>query len=55
MIELTKRIAFSDWLFLYYFAKNIQGYVFRDFFLDLARDMEGKKPVSENEQELLQL
>ncbi|XP_026479598.1 innexin inx1-like [Ctenocephalides felis] len=55
MIELTKQMHFSDWLFLYYFAKNVESFVFRDFFLDLAREMDERKKPHEHEEELLPL
>ncbi|XP_063235934.1 innexin inx7 [Bacillus rossius redtenbacheri] len=51
LVTVTRECHFADWLFLYYLAKNMDGFVFRDLFLGLAREMDdaGKKssPLAE--------
>lgn len=41
MIEVTKHSSFSDWIFLYYLAKNMEPYLFRNMLVDLARELKG--------------
>nr|CAD7267440.1 unnamed protein product [Timema shepardi] len=43
LVKVTKECHFSDWLFLYYLAKNMDGFVFRDLFLGLAEEMDAEK------------
>ncbi|CAG2060826.1 unnamed protein product [Timema podura] len=43
LVKVTKECHFSDWLFLYYLAKNMDGFVFRDLFLGLAEEMDVEK------------
>lgn len=46
LVTVTKHCNFTDWLFLVYLAKNLDGMVFRELFLGLADDLEDKKPSS---------
>lgn len=39
MIEVTRHSSFSDWIFLYYLAKNMEPYLFRNMLVDLAREL----------------
>lgn len=41
MIEVTRHSSFSDWIFLYYLAKNMEPYLFRNMLVDLARELKG--------------
>lgn len=34
MLVITKEFYFSDWLFLYYLARNMEPYLFRQMLLD---------------------
>ncbi|XP_049775888.1 innexin inx7 isoform X1 [Schistocerca cancellata] len=40
MITVTRKCYYSDWLFLYYLAKNLDGFVFKDIFVGLAIDFD---------------
>lgn len=40
-MEVTKHSSFSDWIFLYYLAKNMEPYLFRNMLVDLARELRG--------------
>jgi hypothetical protein len=46
LVTLTKECHFSDWLFLYYLAKNLDGILFRELFLSAAVDMSDIAPQS---------
>lgn len=35
---VTRHITYSDWVFLYYLAKNMELYVFQDFLSELAAE-----------------
>lgn len=39
MLTVTQHSSFSDWLFLYYLAKNMEPYLFRDMLIDLANEL----------------
>ena len=39
VITVTKEYHFCDWLFLYYLAKNLDGFVFRELLLSVAVEM----------------
>ncbi|XP_031828953.1 innexin 7 [Nomia melanderi] len=43
VLTVTHECHFGDWLFLYYIAKNLDNYVFKDFLLQLAEDMQAKR------------
>lgn len=45
MVTVSRYCNFTDWLFLVYLAKNLDGMVFREIFLGLAEDLEEHKPV----------
>ncbi|KAJ8878182.1 hypothetical protein PR048_022649 [Dryococelus australis] len=51
LMTVTRECHFSDWLFLYYLAKNLDGRLFRDLFLGLAQDMSGDKLPEPNHNE----
>lgn len=40
MMTVTRRCYFSDWLFLRYMAKNMDGFVFKDLFHGLAYQLD---------------
>jgi hypothetical protein len=46
LVTVTKECHFSDWLFLYYLAKNLDGFVFRELFLSAAVEMSDVPPES---------
>ncbi|CAH1990859.1 unnamed protein product [Acanthoscelides obtectus] len=46
-LTVTRHCNFSDWLFLSYLAKNLDSMVFREIFVGLAEEIEGKKPNKE--------
>jgi hypothetical protein len=46
LITVTKECHFSDWLFLYYLAKNLDGFVFREVFLSAAVEVSDVPPES---------
>jgi hypothetical protein len=46
LVTVTKECHFSDWLFLYYLAKNLDGFVFRELFLSAAVEMSDAPPQS---------
>jgi hypothetical protein len=48
LIAVTKECHFSDWLFLYYLAKNLDGVVFRELFLSAAVEMSDVPPENYN-------
>ncbi|XP_069687407.1 innexin inx7-like [Periplaneta americana] len=39
LVTVTDECDYSDWLFLHYLAKNMDGNVFRDFFTGIAKDI----------------
>lgn len=41
---LTRELYFSDWLFLYYIGKNIDGKMFRTAVSEMAAELSKKKP-----------
>ncbi|XP_033330437.2 innexin 7 [Megalopta genalis] len=43
MLTVTHEYHFGDWLFLYYIAKNLDNYVFKDLLQQLAEDMQAKR------------
>ncbi|GFG30827.1 hypothetical protein Cfor_10672 [Coptotermes formosanus] len=44
VITVTKECHFCDWLFLYYLAKNLDGFVFRELLLSAAVEMSDVPP-----------
>lgn len=48
MLTVTQHSSFSDWLFLYYLAKNMEPYLFRDMLIELANELR-QSDVSDNE------
>lgn len=51
MITVTHHSSYSDWLFLYYLAKNMEPYLFREMVISLASEMrqcDGGISMSEN-------
>lgn len=45
MLTVSRHCSFTDWLFLVYLAKNLDGLVFREIFLGIAEELEEKKPA----------
>lgn len=45
MLTVSKHCNFTDWLFLVYLSKNLDGMVFREIFLGIADELEDKKPL----------
>lgn len=46
MLTVSRHCSFTDWLFLVYLAKNLDGMVFREMFVGLAEELEEKKPTA---------
>lgn len=44
-LKVTHKNYFGDWLFLYYIAKNVDNYVFKDLLEQLVEEMETMKWV----------
>ncbi|XP_001604008.2 innexin inx7 [Nasonia vitripennis] len=40
VLKVTNEYYFGDWLFLYYIAKNVENYVFKELLQGLAQDLE---------------
>jgi len=40
VLRVTRYCNFTDWLFLYYLSKNMDGYVFRELFISLAEELD---------------
>ncbi|XP_043669137.1 innexin inx7-like [Vespula pensylvanica] len=40
VVRVTREYHFGDWLFLYYIAKNLDNYVFKDLLERLAQDLD---------------
>ncbi|KAG6459704.1 hypothetical protein O3G_MSEX011559 [Manduca sexta] len=49
VIRVVNGCEFADWLFLYYLAKNMQGFVFQALFTRLAEELEKRELPFENE------
>ncbi|XP_034947946.1 innexin inx7 [Chelonus insularis] len=43
VLKLTHEYHFGDWLFLYYIAKNLDNYVFKELLEQLAHDLEDRR------------
>lgn len=43
MLVVTKEFFFSDWLFLYYIAKNMEPYLFRELLMDIAKEIQSER------------
>jgi hypothetical protein len=43
VLKVTNEYYFGDWLFLYYIAKNVENYVFKELLHGLAQDLEERK------------
>ncbi|XP_076387857.1 innexin inx7-like [Megachile rotundata] len=48
VLTVTKEYHFGDWLFLYYIAKNVDNYVFKELLQQLAEDMQGRRAQRQN-------
>lgn len=42
VLKVTHEYYFGDWLFLYYIAKNLDNYVFKELLQSLAEDLENR-------------
>lgn len=51
MLTVTKCFAFSDWLFLYYLAKNMEPFIFREMLIKIAQELRGEETPDESEDE----
>lgn len=40
VLRVTNKYYFGDWLFLYYIAKNLDNYIFKELLEQLAHDLE---------------
>ncbi|XP_018562313.1 innexin inx7 isoform X1 [Anoplophora glabripennis] len=47
VLTVSKRCNYTDWLFLNYLSKNIDGMVFREIFIGLAEELEEKESSKE--------
>ena len=45
VLRVTHGFYFADWLFLYYVAKNLDNYVFKELLKHMAHDMEDRRDV----------
>ncbi|XP_011864070.1 PREDICTED: innexin inx7 isoform X2 [Vollenhovia emeryi] len=43
VLKVTHEYYFGDWLFLYYIAKNLDNYVFKELLQSLAEDLENRR------------
>lgn len=43
VLKVTHEYYFGDWLFLYYIAKNLDNYVFKELLQKLAEDLENRR------------
>ncbi|XP_076632769.1 innexin 7 isoform X2 [Colletes latitarsis] len=48
VLTVTNDCHYGDWLFLYYIAKNLDNYVFKDLLQKLAKDMQAKREGFQN-------
>ncbi|KAG7209563.1 hypothetical protein KM043_015640 [Ampulex compressa] len=46
VLKVTHEYYFGDWLFLYYIAKNLDNYVFKELLQKLAEDLESRQRIS---------
>lgn len=44
VLRVTRHCDFTDWLFLYYLSKNMDGFVFRELFIGLAEELDLQSP-----------
>lgn len=51
MLTVTQHSSFSDWIFLYYLAKNMEPYLFRDMLIDLANELRQPDESDNNDDE----
>lgn len=42
VLKVTHEYHFGDWLFLYYIARNLDSYVFKDLLQRLAEDLKNR-------------
>ena len=47
MLVVTRHSSFSDWIFLYYLAKNMEPYLFRNMLVDLATELRDSDSISD--------
>lgn len=46
MLTVTRHSSFSDWIFLYYLAKNMEPYLFRSMLIELANELRDAEEAS---------
>ncbi|KAK0089751.1 hypothetical protein PV325_005647 [Microctonus aethiopoides] len=49
VLKVTHEYYYGDWLFLYYIAKNVDNYVFKELLEQLAYDLENRRLVRFND------
>lgn len=42
-LRVTNEYYFGDWLFLYYIARNVENYIFKELLEGLALDLEERR------------
>ncbi|XP_012251056.2 innexin inx7 [Athalia rosae] len=52
VLKVTRQYNFSDWLFLYYIAKNLDNSIFSELFKRLARDLQHRQDRGGNNEPL---
>lgn len=50
VLKVTHEYYFGDWLFLYYIAKNLDNYVFKELLEQLAHDLEERREARYRQQ-----
>ncbi|XP_018333547.1 innexin inx7-like isoform X2 [Agrilus planipennis] len=46
VVTVTKHCSYTDWLFLYYVSKNMDGIVFRELLIGLAEELDKRNPLT---------
>lgn len=52
MLVVTKQYSLSDWLFLYYIGVNLEPYVFRKVFLEIAEEIRTPTNTTSEEEDI---
>lgn len=48
VLTVTNECHYGDWLFLYYIAKNLDNYVFKELLQKLAEDLQERRTLKQN-------
>lgn len=51
VLVVTKQFSLSDWLFLYYIGRNLEPYIFRKVFLEIAEEIRTPTNTTSEEDE----